>query len=115
VTRQLDRHRTLVEPKSAAGERTFAIPKWLAEELAAHLARRGLTARDGDALVFTGVKGGPLNYSAWRRTVWVPACALAGLAALGFHDLRRTNATAQVAAKASRKWPRPDSDMRTFA
>ena len=103
VTRQLDRHRTLVEPKSAAGERTFAIPNWLAEELAAHLARRGLTARDGDALVFTGVKGGPLNYSAWRRTVWAPACAVAGLPGLGFHDLRRANATALVAAKADPK------------
>jgi integrase len=103
VTRQLDRNRNLVEPKSAAGERTFAIPKWLSEELAAHLARRGLTARDGNALVFTGARGGPLNYSAWRRTVWAPACARAGLAGLGFHDLRRANATALVAAKADPK------------
>jgi integrase len=103
VTRQLDRNRNLVEPKSAAGERTFAVPKWLAKELAAHLARRGLSARNGDALVFTGAKGGPLNYSAWRRTVWAPACDQAGLAGLGFHDLRRANATALVAAKADPK------------
>jgi integrase len=103
VTRQLDRKRNLVEPKSAAGERTFAIPRWLAEELAAHLARRGLTARNGDALVFTGSKGGPLNYSAWRRTVWAPACELAGLAGVGFHDLRRANATALVASNADPK------------
>jgi integrase len=103
VTRQLDRNRNLVEPKSAAGERTFAIPKWLAEELAAHLARRGVTARDGEALVFTGAKGGPLNYSAWRRQVWAPACDQAGLARVGFHDLRRANATALVAAKADPK------------
>ncbi len=105
VTRQLDRKRNLVEPKSAAGERTFAIPRWLAEELGAHLGRRGLNARDGDALVFTGAKGGPLNYSAWRRTVWAPACELAGLAGLGFHDLRRANATALVAANADPKVP----------
>ncbi len=103
VTRQLDRNRKLVEPKSAAGERTFAIPQWLAEELAEHLARRALTAKDGDALVFAGAKGGPLNYSAWRRTLWAPACEHAGLAGLGFHDLRRINATALVAAKADPK------------
>lgn len=103
VSKQLNRKRDLVEPKSAAGKRTLAIPAWLSEELAAHLARRGLTAADGDALVFVGVKGGPLNYSAWRRTVWAPACQRAGLPGLGFHDLRRLNATELVAAGADAK------------
>ncbi len=114
VTRQLDRTRNLVEPKSAAGERTFAIPEWLVEELVAHLARLGLSVEDGEALVFIGAKGGRLNYSAWRRTSWAPACELAGLAGLGFHDLRRINATALVAARPTRRWPRRGSGTRTF-
>jgi integrase len=33
--------------------------------------------------------------------VWVPACQRAGLPGLGFHDLRRTNATLLVASGAS--------------
>jgi integrase len=103
VTKQLDRKPNLVEPKTAAGGRTFAIPRWLAEEVQAHLARRGLTADDGEALVFVGVKGGPLNYSAWRRAMWAPACARAALSGLGFHDLRRMNATQLVAVGADPK------------
>ncbi len=103
VTRQLDRNRNLVEPKSAAGERTLAIPKWWPRSWQPISPRRGLNAEDRDALVFAGAKGGPLNYSAWRRTVWAPACELAGLAGLGFHDLGRANATALVAAKADPK------------
>ena len=103
VSRQLDRNRDLVVPKSASGERSFAIPEWLVGELTAHLARRGLGSRDRDALVFSSSKGGPLNYSAWRRLVWAPACERAGLGGLGFHDLRRLNATALIATKADPK------------
>ena len=39
------------EPKSDAGRRTMALPRWLVEELAAMLATRGITAADGEALV----------------------------------------------------------------
>jgi integrase len=103
LTKQLDRKRTLVEPKSAAGGRTFAIPNWLAEDLSALLTRRALTDRNDEALVFVGVKGGPLNHSAWRRRAWAPACERAGLPGLGFHDLRRMNAPQLVAAGADPK------------
>jgi integrase len=40
--------------------------------------------------------GGPLDYSRWRRRVWLPAVRAAGLEGLTFHDLRRVNATAMV-------------------
>ena len=84
-------------PKSTASRRTLAIPAPLSELLAHHIAKRGLTGADTDALVFTAPGGGPIRYANWRNRVWVPACRAAGLPSLRFHDLRRTNATALVA------------------
>jgi integrase len=64
-----------------------------------------------DAVLFTAPDGGLLRYSNWLRRVWYPATAAAGLGrfveneatgrkryvGLGFHDLRRANATGLVA------------------
>ena len=75
----------------------MAIPRWLAEELAGVLHRRGLTAADGDAFVFVSSTGAPLHYPNWRRRVWVPACERAGLPGVVFHDLRSLAATVLVA------------------
>jgi len=89
--------RVVGPPKSEASRRTLAIAGWLADQLSAHLARRGLTAADRDAFVFARDDGQPLALANWRRTVWQPACTRAGLPSCQFHDLRRTNATALVA------------------
>jgi integrase len=97
-TRDLDGDDITAQPKSAAGVRTLSIPAALAAMLSEHLAGRGLTAADPCALVFVAERGGPLNYSHWRQRVWLPACQRAGLDGLSFHDLRRVNATAMVAA-----------------
>jgi integrase len=67
------------------------------DQLAALMARRGLTAGDADALLFVSVEGAPLHYSNWRRRLWAPATATAGLSGLRFHDLRSLAATALVA------------------
>jgi Site-specific recombinase XerD len=67
------------------------------EPFSLHLTRRGLTAADSDALLFTAPNGGPLRYEHWRRRVWLPACRLAGTEGLTFHDLRRANATGLMA------------------
>jgi integrase len=85
------------EPKSRAGVRPLGIETALVGMISEHLAGRGLTGADADALVFVAERGGPLNYSHWRQRVWNPACARAGLAGLTFHDLRRCNATGMVA------------------
>ena len=98
VTQQLGRDRKLSDPKSLAGRRRLAAPAWLLDEVAALLASRGLTAADGSALVFANLSGGPLNYSAWRRTRWKEACTAAGVPGLRFHDLRSVAASAMVAA-----------------
>ena len=68
---QLNRRRQLVDPKSEAGRRTM----------------------------FVNSLGRPWSYSPWRRSVWLPATERAGLAGLGFHDLRRKNASTMIANK----------------
>jgi integrase len=97
-------------PKSTAGIRTLTLPAALTEILSEHLAARGLTGADKDALLFVSGTGGPLDYPNWRRRVWQAACVEAGLGTLtrdettgrtrysgpGFHDLRRANATGLV-------------------
>ena len=84
-------------PKSEAGRRTLSMPVALVELLAGHLGALGLTGADADAFVFPAPEGGHLVYGNWRRRVWVPACQTTGLDGLGFHDLRRANATGLVA------------------
>ena len=86
----------LGEPKSEAGRRTLTVPAPLMEMLAEHLARRGLTGADSDAFVFVMPGGAPLDYSRWRRRVWLPATRAADVGGVTFHDLRRVNATAMV-------------------
>jgi integrase len=98
----LDRQRLLDEPKTSAGKRTI-VDRDLVDAFATHLAHRGLTAANGDALLFVNAKGRPLIYSSWRLRVWLPALDKAGLAErrggryLGFHDLRSVNASIMVA------------------
>lgn len=60
------------------------------------MARRGLTGVDQGAYVFTRTDGEPLDYSNWRRRVWLPTTRAVGLHSLSFNDLRRANATALV-------------------
>ncbi|HVA73117.1 MAG TPA: site-specific integrase [Acidimicrobiales bacterium] len=97
VTAQLRRDGRLGPPKSTAGRRSLAVPTWLAEDLAAVIARRGLTAADSESLVFVDRDGGPLDYTNWRRRMWARATKKAGLVGLKFHDLRSMAATALVA------------------
>jgi integrase len=77
-------------PKTTRTVRTFKVDDWMIEMLSAHLARRGLTASDPDALVFVSKEGAPLHYSNWRRNVWIPATKAVGLPELHFHDVRKT-------------------------
>ena len=80
------------EPKTSASRRTVAIPAWLGEELAFHLAGHDTQ------YVFTAPRGGPLRRSGFRFRVWVPATVRADLEGLRFHDLRHTHAAWLVGA-----------------
>ena len=61
-------------PKSAAGRRTLAVPPTWWRYLPVDLARRGLTAADPEALLFTTADGRALEYADFRHRVWLPAC-----------------------------------------
>lgn len=77
---------TLGPTKSRAGLRTVAIPDAIVP-LVAHLTK--YTKKDDDALVFTGVKGGPLRRSGFNKiTRWKPVVEALGVPNLHFHDLR---------------------------
>ncbi|MGQ0615752.1 MAG: tyrosine-type recombinase/integrase [Acidimicrobiia bacterium] len=88
-------------PKSAAGRRSVALPRVVAEELEKHLL--GLADHSVDALVFTAPEGGFLHLENFRKRVWNPAVAAAGLAPLRIHDMRHTCASLAIAAGADVK------------
>ena len=76
------------DPKTKSSRRTVSMPAEVAEELAAHLAKRA--PFEPDDLVFTSPKGQPLRRKHFRSRVWLPAVAEAELEGLTFHGLRHT-------------------------
>lgn len=75
------------KPKTAAGVRTVALPRWLMPELRRHFDTYAEVGQDGR--VFVGSKGAtPLrpNFS----SVWARALDGAGLAGVHIHDLRHS-------------------------
>ena len=94
ISMQLDRKGNRVKTKTRTAGQPLDISQALVDDLAAHFERRRITGADPDTLVFTTVEqNSMLHYSNWRLRVWGPACRKAGLAGLGFHDLRRNNAS----------------------
>jgi len=82
-------------PKTAAARRTIPLPVPIVTMLRDHIEH--YCGHDADDHVFTAPEGGPLRPNHFRARVWRPACRRAGLAGLGFHDLRRSSATVMVA------------------
>ena len=75
--------------------RTVPIPGFLADVIATHLDH---VPPEPDALLFTNSRGGPMDWSHFRRRVWQPALAAAGLdTAVRIHDLRHTAASMLIA------------------
>ncbi len=73
--------------------RTVAIPTTITRRLQHHL---DALPRQPDALVFSSPTGRPLRYSNYRRRIWLPACAAAGLPGLRIHELRHTAASLMI-------------------
>ena len=85
-------------PKTRASRRTVGLPRFVVEELAAHLADAG----DPEAFVFTAPEGGRCGYRLPAR-VWRPAVRPPGLDGLRIHDLRHTAVALWIAAGANPK------------
>jgi len=82
--------------------RTVALPAFLAEMLAHHLQDH--VGESPEALVFTAPDGGPVRHSNFRRRVWLPAVAAAGLPnGFRIHDLRHTCAALLISQGAHPK------------
>jgi len=95
---ELDGRLVFGTPKSHRS-RVVAVPRFLADRLADRLAEV-----NGDGLVFTAPRGGPLHGSNWRRRVWAPAVAAAGAdPKLRPHDLRHSAASLMIATGGSIK------------
>ncbi len=74
-------------PKSRAGVRTVSIPAVIMPDLVVHLAK--YTGPGSDALIFTGIKGGPMRRSGFNKlTGWPHVVRGMGLPGVHFHDLR---------------------------
>ncbi|HEY6709315.1 MAG TPA: site-specific integrase, partial [Actinomycetota bacterium] len=86
-------------PKTRASRRTVGLPRFVADELAAHLAGPG----DPEHFVFTAPRGGALRVTAFRARVWRLAIRAAGLDGLRIHDLRHTAVALWIAAGANPK------------
>jgi integrase len=85
----------LIEGLPKTHERRVLIyPRYLAEMV-------GPLITGPDELVFPAQRGGYLRSPNWRRRVWQPAVAEAGLVELVPHDLRNTAASLAVASGAS--------------
>jgi integrase len=87
-------------PKTEAGRRTLVLPAVVIPELEAHLAR--WVARDPDALLFPGTRGGPLRLCVWQRE-WTRARRSLALEHVHLHDLRHVAGTLAAATGASTK------------
>jgi integrase len=87
-------HLSFKAPKTAASQRTVALPASLVAVLRDHLVEWPAV---GDGLVFTDPEGGPVRRTNFRRRVWLPAVAETVGEPMRFHDLRHTHAAWLIA------------------
>ena len=89
-------------PKSRAARRIVGIPSSIVPALREHLSL--FVGPEAEALIFPGVKGGPLRRSNFNKmAAWPHAVRAIGAAGLHFHDLRHTGNHFAAASGASLK------------
>jgi len=91
----------VLQPKTAAGRRSVALPTIVVAALDGHLKAYAEPGPEG--LVFPAPEGGYLRLENFRKRVWQPAITEAGVAPLRVHDLRHTCASLAIAAGADIK------------
>jgi integrase len=88
--------------KTRTARRRVKLPRFVVEELAAHLAKyHGDTSTGG--LVFPAPNGGLLSRTMFRQRFWVPAVNRVHLSGLRPHDLRHTAVSLWIAGEANPK------------
>lgn len=95
----VDGHMVFSSPKTHA-HREVPIPRFLVDQLAAHLAATG---RKGDELLFTSPEGSVLRNNNFRRRGFDAGAAEVGLDGLTPHELRHAAASLAVASGADVK------------
>jgi len=88
-------------PKSEAGLRSVALPRFVVGALKEHLATWAEPGAAG--LVFPTSEGGWMRRSNFRRRVWLPATKAVGVEGLRFHDLRHSAATLAAAGATTKE------------
>ena len=88
-------------PKSEAGLRSVALPRFVVGALKEHLATWAEPGAAG--LVFPASEGGWMRRSNFRRRVWLPATKAVGVEGLRFHDLRHSAATLAAAGATTKE------------
>jgi integrase len=89
-------------PKSRAARRIVGIPSSIIPALREHLSL--FVGPEADALIFPGVKGGPLRRSNFNKmAAWPYTVRAIGAEGLHFHDLRHTGNHFAAASGASLK------------
>jgi integrase len=83
--------------KTRAARRRVKLPRFVVEELAAHLAKVQ------SELVFPSPDGGLLSRTRFRQRVWLPATHTADLDGVRVHDLRHTAVSLWIATGANPK------------
>lgn len=82
----------LKSPKTASSKRTVALPAFLVDDLARHLADHPT-----DGFVFRSKEGGPLRRQNFRSRFWLPAVRASIGEPCRFHDLRHSHAATLIA------------------
>jgi integrase len=89
-------------PKSRAARRMVGIPSSIIPALREHLSL--FVGPEAEALIFPGIKGGPLRRSNFNKlAAWPHTVRAIGAAGLHFHDLRHTGNHFAAASGASLK------------
>jgi integrase len=76
-------------PKTATSRRRLALPRFVANHLAAYIDEY---PPEAEGLLVTGANGGGLRRSNFRKRVWLPAVAATVGPPCAFHDLRHSHA-----------------------
>ena len=83
-------------PKTSKSRRTVVLPRFVADELSAHLREMG--ANTPTDLIFPAPERGSLRRTNWTRRFWKPALERAGLELdLGTHSLRHSQVALLIA------------------